>query len=282
MTFQEIMGIDRDPFCTGWIEDFGDDMLTFMEDAQAALCILLLCRYWEKFNKRYQTNLVCTGPSNLILSKAGKEWICQENCLDIYAEYEYLCTDLFSDAAFIAGFDVFSLVISEDIFPREIWDKEKKAKKRAIQDFLHSSGLPDFWCSLFWKNISRIEMSYSSMEDGEIFIMQNRAIGVYKKFCREHKEIVYNYFAEEEQAIEDVINDLMYPLYYTNVHDNGYLGDNYYIYFDTGCDGYNHLSFSMLSMQWVISCVVLGKLLRDLGDKIYQLMDIQLEFGHIS
>ncbi len=94
--------------------------------------------------------------------------------------------------------------------------------------------------------------------------------------------MVHNYFAEEEQAIEDVLDDLMYPLTYTNVHDNGYLGDNYYIYFDTGCDGYNHLSFSMLSMQWVISCVVLGKLLRDFRDKVYQLMDIQLEFGLIS
>lgn len=276
------MRIDRDSFLGGWIEALGYDMMAYTEDIHTALCILLLWRYWEKFDERYHTSLACSSLSNLILSRTEKEWVFQEECLDLYVEYEYFCSDLFSNAAFIAGFDVFSIMISEDIFPVEIWMEEKKARKRALSELLHTRGFPDSWLPLFWKNLSKIERSYGSMEDGEIIIMQNRSIGAYKKFRREHEEMVHNYFAEEEQAIEDVLDDLMYPLTYTNVHDNGYLGDNYYIYFDTGCDGYNHLSFSMLSMQWVISCVVLGKLLRDFRDKVYQLMDIHLEFGLTS
>lgn len=173
-------------------------------------------------------------------------------------------------------------LVEEHNVSRQPFLPEDVGRKRALSELLHTREFPDSWLPLFWKNLSKIERSYGSMEDGEIIIMQNRSIGAYKKFRREHKEMVHNYFAEEEQAIEDVLDDLMYPLTYTNVHDNGYLGDNYYIYFDTGCDGYNHLSFSMLSMQWVISCVVLGKLLRDFRDKVYQLMDIQLEFGLIS
>jgi len=111
-------------------------MMAYTEDVHTALCILLLCRYWEKFDERYHTSLACSSLSNLILSRTEKEWVFQEECLDLYVEYEYFCSDLFSNAAFIAGFDVFSIMISEDVFPGEIWMEEKKARKRALSELL--------------------------------------------------------------------------------------------------------------------------------------------------
>lgn len=280
MTFEEIMRIDREAFCETWVEDFSYKMLVNGEDILVILSILLFYRYWEKFSQRYQADIGFLRPDNLIISKKLENWMDEDKCLEIYAEYENLCMDLFSSASFLAGFEVLAISIDDMPISYETWNKEKKARKREIQELLRKSGC-DRWRALFWKKLSSIAESCNYLENGEIYLMQNRVIGVYKRFCREYAQAVKECLAKEAQAIEDVLGDLKYPLFYNNLHDEGYLGDNYYIYFDTGCNGYEYLTLSSLSMSWVISCVVLGKLLRDFREKVYRLMDIRLDFGNI-
>lgn len=280
MTFEEIMRIDRKAFCETWVEDFSYKIMVNGEDILVVLSILLFYRYWEKFRQIYQKDINFLRLDNLVISKKLENWMDEDKCTEIFADYEGLCTDLFSNASFLAGFEV--LVISTNDMPisYEIWNKEKKARKREIQKLLRKSGC-NRWKALFWKELSSIVESCNYLENGEIYLMQNRVIGVYKRFCRKYEQAVKECLAKEEQAIEDVLGDLKYPLFYNNLHDEGYLGDNYYLYFDTGCNGYEYLTLSSLSMNWVISCVVLGKLLRDFREKVYLLMDIRLDFGNI-
>lgn len=110
------------------------------------------------------------------------------------------------------------------------------------------------------------------MEDGNIYIMRQKDFAIFKKICNEHEFLVAQYLDAERKAIEKIISQLNYPLYFYNSHLSGYNECYFYICFDTGCNGYEELNFMALDWNWITSCIVAKLLIDDFKLKLEKIV----------
>ena len=120
------------------------------------------------------------------------------------------------------------------------------------------------------------------MEVGDIFILRNKSICDYKEFCNRYQQLVESYLKKEKEALDEVIGDLRYPLYYTENYEEGYLGQYYFIYFDIGSNGYEYLDFSTLNFHWILSCVVFYMLCEDFKEKVQRIFEMEPALRKVS
>ena len=91
-----------------------------------------------------------------------------------------------------------------------------------------------------------------------------------------------SYLKKEKEALDEVIGDLRYPLYYTENYEEGYLGQYYFIYFDIGSNGYEYLDFSTLNFHWILSCVVFYMLWEDFKEKVQRIFEMEPALRKVS
>lgn len=275
MNFEELIEIDRHPFSSDWEEIFYRSIaLSFHLDTFSMLAILLQQRFLEKFNQNYNMNLnVLSNDSIKVLFGNLKEIETCEEVMELMMEYEESCMDLFIDMACYGDFEVMHI----DMYYDE-WEIPRYGRKKYIKRKLRK--YKPSWKPLIWKNIELIEDA-RYMDNPEVYILRNREIYIYHTFCQKFEKFVDMYLKKEREALDSVIEDMAYPLFFQSGHSYGYISGFYYICFDTGYNGYECFDMKSLNLTWVLSCFVFHKLLEDFKIKVRQAMDIEMELGKV-
>lgn len=91
-----------------------------------------------------------------------------------------------------------------------------------------------------------------------------------------------NRFRDEKKIMDEVIEEIMSPLFLKYTHEIGEVGEYKYIYIDMGSDGYNYLGLSELNFHWIINCFVFKHLFDDLKIKLQQLAEIYPELRYVA
>lgn len=261
MNFDEIMEIDRHPFSEQWGKNFYDHIIYFIHmNAFFMLAILLLQRFLEKFNQTYGTDMHIADYSNNWFLLSGIEKLSgYDEGLDLMNEYKENCYDLFADMAFQAHFDILHITIEYDE-----WDIPQYGRKAYLKRKLRQ--VEPSWKPFILKNLELIQEA-RHLEDPEVYILRNQEIYIYHAFCEKFGGLVDAYLKKEREALDTVIGDLAYPLYFQAGHSHGYLGEYYYTCFDTGYNGYGSLDISCLNFTWILSCFVFRLLIEDFKKK---------------
>ena len=269
MNFQRIQSIDSQPFD---LDKFYANYYGMVSTLPSNMIFeyILFYRYLEKFLEEYQIDLIKISPldidiADIVLNLAGEDEI-----VEYWYNFTYENENLLISTATSCGFEIL-------IFPSDATQWEDNITfsgteaniayiiEKAQQD------MPD------WANIAEdckdvIEYSYSYMEDGNIYIMRQKDFAIFKKICNEHEFLVAQYLDAERKAIEKIISQLNYPLYFYNSHLSGYNECYFYICFDTGCNGYEELNFMALDWNWITSCIVAKLLIDDFKLKLEKIV----------
>lgn len=274
MNFKEIMEIDRHPFSDSWRNTFYMDIMVWQPyDAYSILTILLLQRYLEKCNEKYSMPVYDFDHDNDLYLLGNLKNIPEyEESIEFVMDYEGNCMNLFTDMAYQGYFEIMYI----NIDPYE-WDIPKYRKKKYIKKKLRQC--EPSWRPFIWKNLEQIENT-CYLENAEVYILRNREISFYRTICQRYEETVDKYLRKEREALDAVIEDMAYPLCFESSHGHGYLGDYYYIYFDTGFNGYEYLDMRNLNYTWVLSCFVFRMLLKDFKEKARQVIDFETDWGN--
>lgn len=275
MEFNEIKKINRMPFDENWLSEFCYTGMHYAPGASYLLNIYLLHWYFVKFNETYGTDIVVMDSPNLNLSEVPNKCFDSENVTDAYMEYEYGCAELFGEMALIAGFEVLHIPLRDDVFNEEMWKATKRIRKKYFKNEFKEHA--PSWEALLWKNFNNIKESDFYLEDGEAYLLRNEDMGRFFQFCEKYEDVVKAHLSEESRLIREVIGELMKPLYYENVREEGRIGKYQYLYFDMGSNGYEYLGFSTLNLNWVVNCYVFPLLIHDFTEKVQQLFDIYPE-----
>lgn len=271
MNFKEIMEIDRHPFPDNWEEFFYRKMATqFGLDTYTLLSILLQQCFLEKFNKKYGADInVFYHNSSYFLPGNIAEMEKDEMSMEFILDYGKNCEELFIDMAFYAYFEIMHIIID----PSE-WEFPEHKKKQYIKRKLRKC--ESSWRPFVWKNLEYI-LESCWMEDAEVYILRNRQIYIYQTFCQKFENLIDLHLKKEREALDAVIEDLMYPLYYWSGHSDGYIDDVYYIYFDIGSNGYQLVDMRCLRVTWILSCFVFRMLIEDFRMKVRRKMNMEME-----
>ncbi len=271
MNFKEIMEIDRHPFPDNWEESFYERMTTqFNLDIYTLLSILLQQRFLEKFNKKYGADIhVFYCHSSYFLFGNMREMEDYEMSLEFMLDYEENCEELFIDMAVYGYFEIMHMIID----PSE-WEFPEYKKKPFIKKKMRKC--EPSWRPFIWKNLEYI-LESCCMEDTEVYILRNRQIYIYQTFCQKFEKSVDLHLKKEREALDAVIADLIHPLYYWLGHSDGYIDNVYYIYFDTGHNGYQFLDMKCLRLTWILSCFVFRMLIDDFKMKVRRIMNMEME-----
>ena len=271
MKFSEIQKINRMPFDEDWLSIFCYASMRGMPDVSYLLAVHLLHWYFVKFNEIYGTNIVLLDDSILNYTKLPIDDSYYDWMGDIFMEYDYNCREIFAGMAHVAGFEVLHVEDISNVF-EEIWDVPKKIKKKQLSKEFKENA--PSWVRLLWKNFDNIKESAYYLESGDIYILRNEKMGYFLQCCEKYRDIIEEYLSEEAGLINQVINELMKPLYYENVREEGQIGKYQYLYFDVGSNGYEYLGFGALNLNWIINCYVFPLLMDDFTEKVQQLSDI--------
>lgn len=262
MDFKKIMEIDRHPFSERWETSFYEHFLYFINvDISFVLAALLLQRFLEKCNQKYGMDMnIPDCSSQWFLLGYIKKLSEYEEGLDFMIEYKEYCCDLFADMAFQAHFEIMHIRVEYDE-----WDIPPYGRKSYLKRKLRQ--VEPSWRPFILKNLDLIQNA-RYLEEGEVFILRNREIYIYHTFCETFGGFVDTYLKKEREALDKVIDDLAYPLFFKSEHSHGYLGEYYYICFDTGYNGYGFLDMTNLNFTWILSCFVFRLLLEDFKNKV--------------
>lgn len=262
MNFKEIMEIDRHPFSEQWEKSFYENLLCFINtDIFFVLSILLIQRFLEKFNQKYGTEMyIVDNDSKWFLLDYIKELSEYDDGIEFMAEYKENCWNLFADMAFQAHFEIMHIQIEYNE-----WDIPQYGRKTYLKRKLRQ--VEPSWRPFILKNLNLIQDA-RCMEDGEVYILRNREIYIYHTFCEKFGGFVDTYLGKEREALDTVVNDLAYPLFFQSEHSHGFLGEYYYICFDTGYNGYGFLDIACLNFTWTLSCFVFRLLFEDFKNKV--------------
>jgi len=262
MNFKEIMEIDRHPFSEQWEKSFYENLLCFINtDIFFVLSILLIQRFLEKFNQKYGTEMyIVDNDSKWFLLDYIKELSEYDDGIEFMAEYKENCWNLFADMAFQAHFEIMHIQIEYNE-----WDIPQYGRKTYLKRKLRQ--VEPSWRPFILKNLNLIQDA-RCMEDGEVYILRNREIYIYHTFCEKFGGFVDTYLRKEREALDTVVNDLEYPLFFQSEHSHGFLGEYYYICFDTGYNGYGFLDIACLNFTWTLSCFVFRLLFEDFKNKV--------------
>lgn len=275
MNFKEIMEIDRHPFSEQWEKSFYENLLCFINtDIFFVLSILLIQRFLEKFNQKYGTEMyIVDNDSKWFLLDYIKELSEYDDGIEFMAEYKENCWNLFADMAFQAHFEIMHIQIEYNE-----WDIPQYGRKTYLKRKLRQ--VEPSWRPFILKNLNLIQDA-RCMEDGEVYILRNREIYIYHTFCEKFGGFVDTYLRKEREALDTVVSDLEYPLFFQSEHSHGFLGEYYYICFDTGYNGYGFLDIACLNFTWILSCFVFRLLFEDFKNKVRETIrgDTELRIG---
>lgn len=268
MTFKELLEVNRTPFDECLFERLYQNYMGFGRYSSDIFAMILFIRYMEKFVEIYELDIyipVLEYPyKNYNIREEGGE---MENSLP---EYIYLCEEIFGEVACTNGFEVFQFPMDPCEWPAEVNGNDEKETFDNYIRFLKNEW-PSL-SSLIEENKENILDSSCYMECSEMFILKNEELGIFKEICKEYRDIIDRYLLEEEKAIESILEDFGFPLYLGNIAEKGYCDNFYYIYFDLGSDGYNYLDFSYINWNWIITCIVLHRLIEDFREKLKSLL----------
>jgi len=267
MKFEDIMEIEIAPFDEVWLADFYDCALHCYVNEFYIFSLFLLQRFFEKFNAQYNTHISILDEKKIIITESIDKM--EDYDSEILMECCVYNQEIFREFAGWGGFEIFCISSLDEILDCDInLNHRKKQKKIFAQKLRERAQEMISWKALVWKNFDEMLESAYFLEGGENFILRNKDLGYYHTICSKYEELIEIHLEKEKLAIDKVIKNMKYPLYMQNNHAEGYLGEYYYIYFDTGSNGEQYLGFDVFNFHWGIACFVFGKLIKDFKEKL--------------
>lgn len=269
MNFQRIQSIDSQPFN---LDEFYADYYGVMSTISANRIFenILFYRYMEKFLEEYQIDLIKIYPLDMDIADLVFNLAEEDKMAEYWCGLNYENENFFISTATSCGFEMLMFPSDATLWEEDLTISSVEENIAYIMKKVHQD-MPE-WGNIVEECKDVIEYSYSYMEDGSIYIMRQKDFAIFKKICKKHESLVAQYLDAERKAIEKIISQLNYPLYFYNSHLSGYNECYFYICFDTGCNGYEELNFMALDWNWITSCIVAKLLIDDFKLKLEKIV----------
>lgn len=262
MTFEQLQEINYTHFDEDILEELSEDIL-YRNDLYTMFRIVLIYRYMIKLNQVYDLGLQFTSINTIAFRNIRNEDF--DDFIEFICDYRYECESIFFEIVSDCGFEIIQ-------FPTDIcfWDEEVSDDSEDTFDNLISclKGMQPGWEEIIDDLKDCIGDSVSYLEGGEGIILRTNNEWYFTKICFRYENIIKQYLSTEKEEIIKAMEYSKYPLVLSYQSKEGKCGEYSYCYFDTGCDGYASLDFSVLNWNWVIGSIILKNLLDDFYSKL--------------
>lgn len=270
MTFEEISRINYRPFHESSISKHNYRNLKHNQGIANVFFYAYVYQYFCKINKKYGAELWNFKMANTTLVHVFNHDINSMQFEELLFYYEEALQDYFLNTVKELGFECCSSSLREAFFERKYWFGNKQRRKRFIKEHLLKAfpGKLKSWIPLYWYVTENIEASLDFLDDGRMYLLRNKPMCEYLKFCDQHAAIVENELSSEKKAIDMVIREVFNPFSYYCSKEYDICGKYVYFYFDVGYGNFGIINFLQLRPSWPLACFVYKNLMQDFKKKV--------------